>query len=198
MNPVLIILIILAVIIFVVEPVAGRIMMNKLSENLVKRNLEGFDKLRNNPLTKVLVKSVNLFYLDLNRAMAGHDDSQVLNLLKIAGKLRISTEQKEDICIKVFYYYLSAENKDGCRKSYRMLKDINPDNVTLDIINDTFVEGGYKYLEEILESYDNSPEEQKASQASLLAAMYENKGDKAKAKKYHEISERYINRLKKK
>ena len=96
--------------------------------------------------------------------------------------------QKEALYKRGFYYFLSEEDKENTRVYYDLLKDLNiRDQETLDVMYDTYILKGYKYLDQIQKQCNEAEGDGKMALYALLSDMYHNKGDEDKAREYENL-----------
>ncbi|MCR4633940.1 MAG: hypothetical protein K5648_07445, partial [Erysipelotrichaceae bacterium] len=86
---------------------------------------------------------------------------------------------------KGFYYYLGLEDKTKTRTYYDLLKGLKvKDEQMIDVMYDTYIDKGYKYIEDVKALSEAGSEEQRMPYYALLADMYRNKGEEDTAKEY--------------
>ena len=93
------------------------------------------------------------------------------------------------------------EDTKRCKKYYKILTE-NPDpkqDMTMTHwLYDTYIDHGSKYLDDILNRYEDAPENMKPQLDALLARIYENQGDKKNADIYNRKLKEYAKKLDKK
>ena len=65
-------------------------------------------------------------------------------------------------------------------------------NDEVERLYDTYVLGGFKYLQQTEEAWEQASENMKPTLEALLAKMYENKGDIKHAEKYTELLKKHF------
>lgn len=178
--------------------VARKVLSDKLIKHLVNGEYEEFEKLANKDVTRLAIRPFNLFYMQLNEAMVKGNKTQIKEISNYFNHIKMNDRQAISLYSKLFYYYVSSDDKTQADKAYKKLKNY-PDFEGMgkaDIIHDTLVDGGYKYLNQVLEEYkecDN--DEDKLQCEMMLLNMYTNKGDMQEAKKYVELSQNRMEKL---
>lgn len=191
-------LIIVVFVIFVVVFVAETLLKSKLrrtmADCLINKDYSLFDSVRNNKLTMLLFPKNDLYYYDLNKAVALNDDGLIERTVKRLEGLKLTVNQKETIYSTVFYHYLSAENSEKIKPYYEKLSKLRGDSLSEeDVLYDVYALKGFKYLDEVLEIYENATGEKKSSIELMLSKIYENKGDKTKSKEYFDKAKNRLN-----
>ncbi|MBR4462725.1 MAG: hypothetical protein IKS51_09120 [Erysipelotrichaceae bacterium] len=171
---------------------------NKLTRLLLNGEYEAFDKLADRFYTKYLVAPFNLDYIKMNSYLSRGDDRKVKEIFDHFENCRLNKAQRFAVYSNAFYYYLTLEDTQKCKKYYKLLKenaDASQDTTMIDWLNDAYVENGTKYLDEILSRYENARDSVKPQLDALLARNYENKGDKKNANIYNKKLNEYAKEL---
>ena len=79
-----------------------------------------------------------------------------------------------------------------------MLKDMEqPQRMQdIEIFYDTFIHSGYRFMDEVQQALKKCSKEYRADYESILAKMYENKGDLQSADEYQKLAETHFEELK--
>ena len=185
-NMALIATIVIVAVFFVLrawEKKSGEMLQDELTSALMKGEFDRFDELINSRKTRRLIPFFNIDFMKLNAAMMRNDAKTTEELLQRFEKLRLNRTQKEAVGMKAFYYYLSLSDKDKARHWYQALKE-GRDNqpwLQLDRIADTYVEGGYRYLDEALQQIRDNED---PMVLAMIADMYANMGDEENHQRY--------------
>lgn len=162
-------------------------LFEQLSSFLAKKDYASFDKLIDSSETKKLFPVYNIAFLKLNEAML-KEDKKAIDQAFDSFDMRMNNAQKEALYKKGFYYYLGLEDRTKTRTYYDLLKELKvKDEKMLDVMYDTYIDKGYKFLEDVKTLADQMKDEQKMPYYALLADMYRNKGDEDEAKKYEKL-----------
>ena len=174
-------------------------LLKKLSELMANKEFEEFEKLIDSDEVRKAFPIYNRNFLKLNEAFLKEDKDAISEAFQSFSGLTMNKVQKEALYQKAFYYYLSIKDKGNCRAYYDLLKDLGvKDQETLDIMYDTYILNGYKYLDQLLEKCGEGKDPKNLPIYSILADVYRNKGEEVKAKEYEdlviELSEEIRNR----
>ncbi len=162
--------------------------LEKLTDLLAQKDFAAFDELVDAPETRKQFPIYNLNFLKLNEAFLKEDKKQIRKAFESFNGLRMNKLQKEALYKRGFYYFLSEEDKENTRVYYDLLKDLNiRDQETLDVMYDTYILKGYKYLDQIQKQCDEAEGDGKMAFYALLSDMYHNKGDEDKAREYENL-----------
>ena len=162
-------------------------LFEQLSSFLAKKDYASFDKLIDSSETKKLFPVYNIAFLKLNEAML-KEDKKAIDQAFDSFDMRMNNAQKEALYKKGFYYYLGLEDRTKTRVYYDLLKELKvKDEKMLDVMYDTYIDKGYKFLEDVKTLADQMKDEQKMPYYALLADMYRNKGDEDEAKKHEKL-----------
>lgn len=171
-------------------------LLKELNNLLSNEKFDEFDQLIDSKDVMKHFPPYNISYMKLNKAMIQNNPSAI-NKAFGSFKFKMNDIQKETVYKRGFYYYLGIEDKRRTDYFYNRLKDMNiKDKISLDIMYDTYIEKGYRYLDEVLANISNLSKEAQAPYIAIIADMYRNKGDKKNADEYEKKAEEYINQLK--
>ena len=174
---------------------------NKLTRLLLNGDYAAFDKMADQFFTKYFVAPFNLNFIKMNSYLARGDDKKLDEIFERFEHSRLNAKQKFAVYSNAFYYYLSMEDTEKCRKYYQILKenaDPHQDMTMADWMYDAYIENGTQYLEDILNRYETVPQNMKPQMDALLARNYENKGDKKNAEIYNKKIKEYAEKLEEK
>lgn len=190
--------------------IAGVILLLIILENIIAKSItsrlvraaysgkfEEYEILRKKFYTKYLIHPFNLCYADLNMSIIQANYAAVEANLEKFDNMRLNKKQRFIIYERAFYYYVLQRNEKRATHYYRLANDIFNDKRThaMDVFYDTFVEKGYRYLDEILEELKTVPDGMKSDYEAIASQMYENKGDVENAVKYKNLSESHFAQL---
>lgn len=174
---------------------------NKLTRFLMQGDFEAFDALSEKFLTRYLIPVFNLDFMKMNSYLARGDEENINKIFEHFDQRRLNKAQKYAVASNAFYYYLSMEENEKCRKYYQVLKendDGRKETEMADWLYDAYIEEGSQYLDKILETYEKAQDQAKPQLEALLAKNYQNKGDKKKAELYNKKIKDYVEELDKK
>ena len=173
-------------------------LFEKLSSFLSKKDYASFDELIDSAETRKFFPAYNIAFLKLNEAMLKEDKRAIDQAFDSFG-MRMNNAQKEALYKKGFYYYLGLEDKAKTRTYYDLLKGLKvKDEKMLDVMYDTYIEKGCKFIDEVKGLAEGLKEEQKMPYYALLADMYRNKGEEDEAKGYEKRIAEYSEKLSRK
>lgn len=170
-------------------------LLQKINRLLANEEYEEFDKLIETVEVKKSFTPYNVAYMKLNKAMLKNNPSEITQAFANFN-IKMNPVQRETVLKRAFYYYIGVKDFKRTEHYYNLLKDMNvKDQVTLDIMYDTYVNKGYRYLEEVLNNYERLSEEDQAPYIALIADMYKNKGDNEKAKEFEDKAQKIIQEI---
>lgn len=152
--------------------------LNQLMHLLMESKFQEFDELLEKKSTKFFVPVYNSIVLRLNKAMIMKDVRLVNSLMNDAGKIRMKDQQKMYLYSKGFTFYLALGEEIKCKKCYEQIqlcKD-NPTKEYIEMVYDTFIQKGYKYIDKAEKMLTEASDADKENLTSLINAMYVNKG----------------------
>ncbi len=198
-------LLIICIAFIVLFEVLRRVLINSITDRLTRCLMQGdfqaFDGLSEKFLTRYLVPAFNLDFMKMNSYLARGDEENINKIFEHFDQCRLNKAQKYAVASNAFYYYLSMEENEKCRKYYETLKENeagDKETEMIDWLYDAYVEGDCRYLDRILEVYGNAQEKAKPQLEALLARNYENKGDRKNANLYNKKLKQYAEELDKK
>ena len=188
-NLLIIILVIIAVIVIIGPLVIGRILSSRLTDLLIKKDFDTFDKKVDSRLAKMFISPFNIDYMKLNEAMIKDDPKAIDKAFKVFDTRKLNNRQKEAVYYNGFYYYMAKENKDLTTKYKNELLKLDhiSDEVKKEIKTsyDINIQGSYDLLDETIKKLEVEKDPQMIVKYELMIAkMYTNKGDDVKAKEY--------------
>ena len=170
-------------------------LFTQLSRYLADKDFAAFDELLASPQTKRVLPPFNIAFLKLNEALILEDEKMTDESFD-SFNMTMTKSQKEVLYKRGFYYYLDKRNKDKTDHYYELLRQMNvADLQTLDVMYDTYILKGSKYLDIIRNAAEKAGEKEKMPYYSLLTDIYQNIGDKDKEKEYRKIVKDYTDKL---
>ena len=188
------VLVIIMVLLIVGEPIVQFVLkkyyQNKIFICFKKHNYEELEKILNNRIVKFVFLPFNVEYCRLNEALASNNKKMINKQFDILLEMKLNEHQKEDVYLSGFNYYLSEENNKKIQKFYKLSRSLKNEDLkkSISISYNIFVEKGYNYLDEILQTYERCEEKEKYINEYLLSVMYQNKGDCEKAKLFEALA----------
>ena len=163
-------------------------LLDTVSTLLAEKKFDEFNELIDSPEAQKSFPVYNRLFLKLNEAFLKEDKTAIDKAFKEFNGLRMNKVQQEALYKRGFYYYMSAEDKENTRMYYDLLSQMSiKDQETIDVMYDTYILKGYRYLEQIRKQCDDAIGDQKMPFYALLADMYHNKGEEDKAKEYEAL-----------
>ncbi|MDO4941015.1 MAG: hypothetical protein Q4E33_04915 [Erysipelotrichaceae bacterium] len=157
------------------------------------------DELLTKKSTSFFLKPFELYRLKLINAASKGNQNEIANRYAAFDTLRMNKAEKENIYSDAYFYFMSRQDSEHASKYYKLLEEIGDykNKFNIECSYNTFIEHGYKYLDDALVRYNSSNDAQKISLASLISSMYANKGDKQNAIKYDEVAKKGVEKIKK-
>ena len=185
--------VVLAMVIALVMNILKKKINGQLIECVKNDDDQGFETILNKTFTKFILSPFNIDYMRLNFAFIKNDNHKIEELLDTFEHRNLNSKQRQDIYSKAFNYYLSLENKSKAKHWLDLIHEqVNNNQMILefDTLYDIYLEKGWKYLDEMLENLEDMEETYRGPSEFLISLMYENKGEKNKAKEYRARSEK--------
>lgn len=189
MNYVIIAIVVVALSTIVIQ-ILKRTQFKKLLTYLQTGNFKTFEEKIDTPLMKYLYPQFNRDYLRLNAYVLQGDEKKIEAGLQKLLSYKMSKKQKEDVYMKAFNYYVGVEKPGKAKEALDLVKTLDHPAMEAEAqrIYDIFMMKKSNYIDEMLEQFEMQDSTAKGVTAYLLSVQYENKGDKANAKKYADIS----------
>lgn len=172
---------------------------NKMISALFERKEEEFEKLSHSFSAKFLTKfekeqikfnvySIQKEYSKIEQSIARFEESN------------LSKSNKKKIYPQIFYYYVERKKFEQAKDYYNRLQEIKvyKEKKEVEKTYDTYILGGYKYLDASLKELKHASKEQLPALETKIAKMYENKKINAEAKKYYRLAEKHQRELEEK
>lgn len=189
MNYVIIAIVVVALSTIVIQ-ILKRTQFKKLLTYLQTGDFKTFEAKIDTPLMKYLYPQFNRDYLRLNAYVLQGDEKKIEAGLQRLLSYKMSKKQKEDVYMKAFNYYVGVEKPGKAKEALDLVKTLDHPAMEAEAqrIYDIFMMKKSNYIDEMLEQFEMQDSTAKGVTAYLLSVQYENKGDKANAKKYADIS----------
>ena len=189
MSWVTITLIILTLVVIFGPVAIKNIYSKKLTTLLMNRDFDGFDALVDKKIVTWSINPFNIDYMKLNKALMKNDPKEIDEAFKVFDSRKLNDKQKEAVYYNGFYYYMAQENKPLTTKYVKELLKMEklPEEAKEDIrvSYDININGSYNLLDDTLKKLKDEKDPQLITKYELMIAkMYANKGDDAKAKEY--------------
>lgn len=155
-------------------------------------NKNDLDKILSSKVSNFFLKPFELYRFKLINAAKKGNDKEIIKRYEDFDNLRMNKAEKENIYSDAYFYFVSKGDNECAKKYYNLLEEIGDyrNKFAIECSYNTFIENDYKYLDEALERYNQSNDTAKISLASLISAMYANKGDEHNSKKFDAISKK--------
>ena len=173
--------------------------INKLTGLLSAGDFAGFEALSNRFLVKLLFTPYNHAYMRLNAAMMQQDKAKIDGIFKEFLLIDdMSEQQKEDIYMKAFNYYMNEKDYDTADKYKEVImKKVRDPQLKeqTEIIYDIYALKSAEPLEKLLAQNEQTPENQRGFGEMLISECYKNQGDEKNAEKYKKLSLTHFKQL---
>ncbi len=160
--------------------------LDRLSTCLIQRNYDAFDEWIERKQMKWIFAPFNIDFMKLNRALAANDTELIQAAFDRFSHCHLSPKQEETVYYHGFYYYVSVRDQAQARrygKLYADLKGADPFvKEEMQKYYDVFINHSWDYIDEYEEMLKKAKETERLKISMFLAKMYENKGDRKKAK----------------
>ena len=175
-----------------------KVLENKKQLQLIQLLKEGKDKKLENELdsfsTKILIRPFNREFLRLNLYLFQQDDYTITKQFNHILTLRMNSQQKKEVLIRGFEYFLNNKNQ---KMSLKFLTDIkNMKDKSLiehsQMMYDILLLKKTNYIEELIDKIKNENKMVKGLYALLISKQYGYLEDYENEKKYLDISKQCI------
>ena len=190
MNPMFIIIIVIAVIGTIPVIVRKKLLKNYLTL-LQNNDIKAIEDLMATKRAKICIPPFNREYLLLNAYLKLNDDKQIDSRVNnIIDHVPMNSKQKSALAKSVFYRYVDKKNVSMIDRLLEMVSTTNDYALyrQMDMVNDTLISGGIKYFDELksdLEDVEFTKNNEDTPYLEfLLSVIYKNMGNESKSKEY--------------
>ncbi|MBQ1826690.1 MAG: hypothetical protein II126_01850, partial [Erysipelotrichaceae bacterium] len=156
-----------------------------LADLLYKQKFREFYQLLEDKKVKRSVPPFNIDFMKLNAAVMQKDQGKIKEALERFEHVRLNNKQKQAVYINAFNYFVYQDDKKQAKYCYEKLQGLSfPERPEIEKIYNTFIEEKADYLDEVLEDYNDAEGDEKIGYLPMLIQIYQNLGDKQKAKEY--------------
>ncbi|MBQ4253382.1 MAG: hypothetical protein II712_01000, partial [Erysipelotrichaceae bacterium] len=164
-----------------------------LADLLYKQKFREFYQLLEDKKVKRSVPPFNIDFMKLNAAVMQKDPGKIKEALERFEHVRLNNKQKQAVYINAFNYFVYQDDKKQAKYCYEKLQGLSfPERPEIERIYNTFIEEKADYLDEVLEDYNDAEGDEKIGYLPMLIQIYQNLGDKQKAKEYGDILKDYL------
>lgn len=190
MNPMFIIIIVIAVIGTIPVIVRKKLLKNYLTL-LQNNDVKAIEDLMATKQAKICIPPFNREYLLLNAYLKLNDDKQIDSQVNnIIDHVPMNSKQKSALAKSVFYRYVDKKNASMIDRLLEMVSTTNDHALyrQMDMVNDTLICGGIKYYEELKSDLEDDEftknNEDTPYLEFLLSVIYKNMDNESKSKEY--------------
>ena len=190
MNPMFIIIIVIAVIGTIPVIVRKKLLKNYLTL-LQNNDVQAIEDLIATKLAKICIPPFNREYLLLNAYLKINDDKQIdIRVNNIIDHVPMNSKQKSTLAKSVFYIYVDKNNASMIDRLLEMVSTTNDHALyrQMDMVNDTLISGGIKYFDDLKSDLEDDEftrnNEDTPYLEFLLSVIYKNIGNESKSKEY--------------
>ena len=190
MNPMFIIIIVIAVIGTIPVIVRKKLLKNYLTL-LQNNDVKSIEDLMATKQAKICIPPFNREYLLLNAYLKLNDDKQIDSQVNnIIDHVPMNSKQKSALAKSVFYRYVDKKNASMIDRLLEMVSTTNDHALyrQMDMVNDTLICGGIKYYEELKSDLEDDEftknNEDTPYLEFLLSVIYKNMDNESKSKEY--------------
>lgn len=195
---------------YIVEIIVGMLIISFVIEGIyLRRKLKKRNELQNEATLLMMqgkfkelysflssakvVKDLPKFYrayLKMNGAIMDGKDSLIEESFEEIQKVRMNKDQKSEVYLNAFNYYVDKNKKDEVDKYKELLLQNTKEPQTIKYVErlyDTKILKNDKHLDELLNELNSNTKVNKVVDYLLLIEIYKNKGDKANSDKYSKL-----------
>jgi len=172
-----------------------RRLINTYLRLLQKNDINGVEMLVASKLAKTILPQFNREYMLLNSYIRANDNNKAeAKVNKIISEVPMNDKQKATLASQIFYKYIENQDEKMTDKIVKMMSETKEYAIhrQMDMINDTLVKGGNKYLDELKTDVDDEEyrnvNKDISYQEFLLAVIYKNMNNSIQANKYKNMA----------
>lgn len=179
-----------ALIIYVLK----KLRFKKMVTTLQMQDFDTFFKLADAKTSKYLFPRFNLEYLKLNANILRADTKQTDASFDLLMSINMTTNQKDDVYMKAFNYYVSLEDKKKTKELMEVIETFKNEELVKEArtIYDIFILKKANYIEIMEDTLEDMDDAQRGITEYLLSVQYANIKDKKKAEEYLQLSREHL------
>ena len=171
--------------------------IRRLNALLLAKRYDLFEQMLNSFLSSLLFSKFARKSYELNESFLRNDRKRTDQLFEELIQARMSYNTREKLLMQAFNYYLNAKDYKKTTQYYEEIQKLP--NVQMkeetSIMYDIYIQKGDKYLDFLLDRISQNDDVYNGVDEFLVSVIYENKGDKANAKKYEKLSREHMQLL---
>lgn len=168
---------------------------DELTDLLIKENYLKFNEVINLSSTKKVLSEYIILSFKVSKSIQQKNTKDLTYVIFEVTKSKAKNQQKGFLYQKSFFYFIAQQEYSKAGKLYQMMKELNGFTISdqVELFYNTFVENGYKYLEQMVETFEKEDYiPLKVEYAGVIAKMYKNKHDLDNQKLYLEIAKKLV------
>ena len=172
--------------------------LKKMTDAITAGDFEGFRKIADSFLTKLLFPPFNLCYLKLNAAILEGDHEKTEQAIRSFSLVNMNEYQKSDLYHKIFNHYMSEKDYEKAKVYLdKIEKEVrNPDLKEQDrYVYDIYALNSAEHIDKLLAKREETPEKERGFLEMLISDSYRNRNDIKNADRYKEMSIRHLKQL---
>ena len=174
--------------------------LEKINRALAEQDFLSFDRYTGSLLSRLTFTPYDRSCIRLNGAFLRKDKDYTDQVIKEFELLDLNQLQKQDIYLRIFNYYMSEKDYGKAeRYKERICREIKDKELVrqTEVIYDIYALQSSGHLEELLNSLEELPMNQRGYTEMLISDSYKNLEDHRNAKKYKELSLAHFKQLEK-
>ena len=183
MNAIVFVIVIAIVFSIFIDSILRKKILNRLTDELAKADYDTFFRDVDSVSSKYFISKFNREYMKLNALLIKGSKVEVKKQIEILENMSLDDDQKKKINLMAFQFYIDERNAKS-RDYLKKLRNSVPEPIihSCEILENIYVDNGYRYFNEVLESMNNTEGFEKGFNRKLISEMYKNKGDFSRAK----------------
>ncbi len=174
---------------FALPKILESIVMNKVTRLVQQGHFDQAREVLKQKNTKWFLEPYTIDYVLLQLAQFENDPAEIDRCYRRFDEVRLNNQQKITVYERAFYFYAGQKNEKMVRKYGKLLDECNyPKKEEIREYYLIMFEKSTDYLESYLQRLSSANLNEKARLEFLIAQMYNNKGNKEKAKEYINLS----------
>ncbi len=161
--------------------------VNALLNDLMSGNFEAFDQKMADKDTAKLIPPFNIDYMKLTEAIFQDNEANADQIFDSFSSKRLNSKQKASVYGNAIGYFISKNDVERIRICTENISDIKEDTPMyryMSLIKEIFVEKKDSSLNTLLDEYQNKEGYDRYLDEFLIARIYDNMNDSAKAEEF--------------
>ncbi len=166
----------------------------RLVDLLEEGDYEAFDEYCGKWAIKAAIPAYTAKVMKLNAAMQKGDHAQIKETFQEIEGLKLTSQEKADISLRGFYYFLPKRDGEMCKKYAAGVRENSRDEAMKETVSrfyDVLIEKKDGMLDVLLAEMEGQAELERYTNEYLVSEIYRNRGDGQRAGLYSGLSKKH-------